>query len=134
MIKPELKATFKFRIRGVAELPRKRHGAKTSILSMARNETRRLCRSLIELDRSGNLYQLASKFHGHRYPAIKSIKKDLHPRYHKTRGRTFSIFPAYREHREPRHTCANRYATSLRHFASSYVLSRGSPVEEDTFA
>lgn len=76
LIKPVLIATFKFRIRGVAELPRKRHGAKTSILSMAR----RLGRSLIELDRSGNLYRLASKFHGIQ-PAIKSIKKDLRPRY-----------------------------------------------------
>lgn len=74
-IKPELKATFKFRIRGVARVAKETTWRQD--FDFIDGSKRRLDRSLIELDyRSGNLYQLASKFHGRRYPTSHQIDQE----------------------------------------------------------
>ena len=77
-----LKATFKFRRRGTAKLPGKRHGAKTSILSI-READGRFAWRITSIVTARNPCQLAGKSRSEGRairPAIKSIKKDLRPR------------------------------------------------------
>lgn len=74
LIKAELKATFKFRRRGTVELPGKRRGAKSSILSIRKQTLRRVAwNNEYSLKFVSARRQIAFEGRAIR-PAIKSIK------------------------------------------------------------
>ena len=110
-----MKATFKFRGRGTTKLPGKRHGAKTSILSIRAADTGRGSRR-VAWNAGCNSYEI------HRQLAGKSRLRD-EPSNRSSRIYALGCRKTPHGRLSPFHTCANGYATSLRRALLSLRLT-----------